>query len=74
MLFRLWTLKEAYLKAIGTGLGTPLKSFAFAFEPIRIAFEPGKPDHPAAWQFAILPALTNTSFRSPPGTILMSCA
>jgi phosphopantetheinyl transferase len=33
--------KEAYIKAIGTGLATPLDSFAFAFDPIRIVSAPG---------------------------------
>ncbi len=53
--FRLWTLKEAYIKAIGTGLGTRLDSFAFTVEPIRIEFAPGAIGHAADWQFAILP-------------------
>ncbi len=52
--FRLWTLKEAYIKACGKGLAIPLSQFSFDFPPsgaIQIAFTDALDDHPAHWQF-----------------------
>jgi 4'-phosphopantetheinyl transferase len=55
--FRLWTLKEAFIKATGEGLTRPLRSFSFTLDPVRIQFHPeriGFPrsDDPVKWQFA----------------------
>lgn len=36
MFFRLWTLKEAYVKAIGIGVSYPLEKVAFSFQGDRI--------------------------------------
>ena len=53
--FEYWTLKESYIKAIGTGLATPLDRFSFDLDaqgPPGIAFIEGVEDEPADWQFA----------------------
>jgi 4'-phosphopantetheinyl transferase len=52
--FELWTLKEAYVKAIGKGLAAPLKSISFApeqLDPVPVHFDSAASDDPAAWCF-----------------------
>ena len=61
--FEYWTLKEAYLKAVGRGISLGLGRFSFKLDdrglsvddpkrkPARISFD-GLNDDPAAWQFA----------------------
>jgi hypothetical protein len=48
--YRLWTLKEAYLKGTGQGLAAPLDGFAFRLDPLAISV--GGQDPMADWQFA----------------------
>lgn len=47
----LWTLKEAYVKAIGKGLAQPLDSFAFTLDPLTVRFDGTPADDPARWRF-----------------------
>lgn len=48
---RIWTLKEAYLKAIGDGLGVPPDRFAFTLDPVTIRFFLHTAEHSGCWQF-----------------------
>jgi 4'-phosphopantetheinyl transferase len=52
--FELWTLKEAYIKALGKGLAHPLNTFGFALNlPGSIGFMPPSDVDIAQWQFAL---------------------
>jgi len=49
--FRLWTLKEAYVKATGHGFAQPLDALAFGFDPLRVTFADQALGDPATWRF-----------------------
>ena len=49
--FDFWTLKEAYIKAVGLGVALPLKDFAFTRDPLRISFAPTLDDTASRWLF-----------------------
>jgi 4'-phosphopantetheinyl transferase len=52
----LWTLKESYVKARGTGLNFPLKNFSFLFDHVSVSgitFDAQLDDTPEHWKFGI---------------------
>ncbi len=54
---RLWTLKEAYLKARGMGLALPMDKVSFLFdeaEQIRLMLDPSLDDEAGRWRFCLL--------------------
>jgi 4'-phosphopantetheinyl transferase len=70
---RLWTLKEAYLKALGTGISGGLGSMTFRFEGDGVRFERQADAGAALWQFGEFEIdgefLAAIACRPPAGTL-----
>jgi 4'-phosphopantetheinyl transferase len=50
-LYAYWTLKEAFIKAVGLGLSLPLDAFAFTLEPLSICFDESIREDANKWRF-----------------------
>jgi 4'-phosphopantetheinyl transferase len=52
-MLRLWTLKEAYTKALGVGTGLPFRTFGFRVEGTAAVLHDntGEPVRPVDWTF-----------------------
>jgi 4'-phosphopantetheinyl transferase len=48
--FRLWTLKEAVIKATGKGISQGLHAFAVSFDPLRVVFPDPARKEPGKWR------------------------
>ncbi len=63
--YRLWTLKESFIKAAGKGLSMPLRQFAFDCDLPRgrldLAFDPALEERHSDWGFHSLDALPGAS-------------
>ena len=73
----LWTLKEAYVKAIARGLSHPLNDFGFAFDGKRgIRFMPPPGTQATQWTFVLLaPSVRHrlaVAVRSPSAVVRMT--
>ena len=68
-----WTRKEAYLKALGSGLAVPLQSFEVSLtpgQPARLLAVEGAPDEAARWQIVaidVAPGLAGALASRPGG-------
>lgn len=60
--YRLWTLKEAFVKGTGQGLATPLDSFFFSLDPVSIGSAPEQ----SIWQADALEAWSFAEFEPSP--------
>lgn len=49
VLFEFWTLKEAFIKAVGQGLAVPLQAFALTLDPLSIQFSDPIAEDPSCW-------------------------
>ncbi|WP_170216357.1 4'-phosphopantetheinyl transferase family protein [Allostella humosa] len=49
---RIWTLKEAFIKATGDGIALGLSRFAFTLDPPALRFAPASTGRPGDWRFA----------------------
>lgn len=55
--FTRWTLREAYVKALGIGISFPTRKLCFSIDAddsIQVAFKPELEDNAAHWQFRLI--------------------